>query len=101
MEKNVVKINENTLRQIVAESVKKVLKEEGEGVEMMGSVHGESYGKYSELMKRLEDVSDVEIPRILHDCEKHGMDNDMLNRVNGILHGFAGTLIHSLDTRYW
>lgn len=28
MEKNVVKINENSLRQIVAESVKKVLKEE-------------------------------------------------------------------------
>lgn len=27
MKKNVVKINENTLRQIVAESVKKVLKE--------------------------------------------------------------------------
>ena len=28
MKKNVVKLNENTLRQIVAESVKKVLKEE-------------------------------------------------------------------------
>ena len=27
MKKNIVKINENTLRQIVAESVKKVLKE--------------------------------------------------------------------------
>ena len=31
MEKNVVKINENTLRQIVAESVKKVLKEDYDG----------------------------------------------------------------------
>ena len=29
MKKNVVKINENTLRQIVAESVKKVLNEDG------------------------------------------------------------------------
>ena len=33
MKKNVVKINENTLRQIVAESVKKVLKEYNQNVE--------------------------------------------------------------------
>lgn len=35
MKKNVIKLNENTLRKIVAESVKKVLKEEHEWDEML------------------------------------------------------------------
>ena len=94
-------VNENTLMQIVAESVKKVLKEEGEGIEAMGNSTSESYGKYGKLMEKLDEVGDIEIARILHDCEKRGMDKDMMNRINGILYGFKGTLIHSLDTRYW
>lgn len=101
MKQNIVKLNENTLRQIVAESVKKVLKENGEGTEIMGSAPSEGYGKYGKLMEKLDEVGDIEITRILHDCEKRGMDKDLLNRINGILYAFKGTLIHSLDTRYW
>ena len=101
MKKNTIKLNESQLRDIVAESVKIVLKEEGEGIEMMGSVPSESYGKYGNLMEKLDEVGDIEITRILHDCEKHGMDNKMLIRINDILYSFKGTLIHALDTRYW
>lgn len=69
MKKNVVKINENTLRQIVAESVKKVLKEGimsgghsdairqtydtvGELLNLWGSVRG-SDGKYTEVGNKI------------------------------------------------
>ena len=41
MKKNVVKINENTLRQIVAESVKKVLKEGQMGLSRDADSYGE------------------------------------------------------------
>lgn len=62
MKKNVVKLNENTLRQIVAESVKKVLKEnqmayanDGEftriinaAIEAIGNKIYDNYGGWSE-----------------------------------------------------
>ena len=106
MKKNVVKINENTLRQIVAESVKKVLKEEGEGVEMMGSVPSESYGKYGNLMERLDEEGDKAIEYLL---QKNGMLDGRdfstkqfsAEQVYGMLSSLKSSLIHALDTRYW
>ena len=49
MKKNVVKINENTLRLIVKESVKKVLKEYAEGNEM-STIPGENYSPTPESL---------------------------------------------------
>ena len=42
MKKNVVKLNESTLKKIVAESVKKVLKEEGDRSFNSGEFYGEA-----------------------------------------------------------
>ena len=106
MKKNIVKINENTLMQIVAESVKKILKEEGEGIEAMGNAPSKSYGKYGELMEKLDKEGDKEIEFILQ-------ENGMLNGRNFSNKSFTGemvysflqqlksSMIHQLDTRYW
>lgn len=106
MKKNVVKLNENTLRQIVAESVKKVLKEEGEGIEAMGSAPSEGYGKYGSLMDKLDEEGDKEIEFIL---QKNGMLNGRTftsksftsEMVYGFLQQLKSSMIHQLDTRYW
>lgn len=106
MKKNIVKLNENTLKQIVAESVKKVLKEEGEGIEAMGSVPSNYYGKYGELMEKLDEEGDKEIEFIL---QKYGMLNgrNFSNKtftsemVYSFLQQLKNSMIHQLDTRYW
>lgn len=57
MKKNIVKINENTLRQIVAESVKKVLNEYAEGNEM-SPVPGDNYSPTPQsLIQTIIDVA--------------------------------------------
>lgn len=106
MKKNVIKLNENTLRRIVAESVKKVLKEEGEGIEAMGSAPSEGYGKYGSLMDKLDEEGDKEIEFIL---QKNGMLNGRTftsksftsEMVYGFLQQLKSSMIHQLDTRYW
>ena len=106
MKKNVVKINESTLKQIVTESVKKILKEEGEGIEAMGSAPSDSYGKYGELMAKLGEEGDKEIEFIL---QKYGMLNgrSFSNKtftsemVANFLEQLKSFMIHTLDTRYW
>ncbi len=106
MKNNVVKINENTLKQIVAESVKRVLKEEGEGIESMGSAPDDSYGKYGELMAKLGEEGDKEIEFIL---QKYGMLNgrNFSNKtftsemVFNFLQQLKSSMIDTLDTRYW
>ena len=103
MKKNVVKINENTLKQIVAESVKKILKEEGEGIQAMGSAPSESYGKYGELIKKLDEEGDKAIERLLQ--RYGGMTNggSFLNNpfnselVYGILMRFKYFMINLLE----
>lgn len=72
MKKNTIKINESTLKQIVAESVKKILNEEGEGIEPMGSAPSDSYGKYGELIKKMDEKGDEKIEFLL---QKYGMSN--------------------------
>lgn len=159
MKKNVVKLNENTLKQIVAESVKKVLKEyelsdrekdimrrywsdienrrmskqkyepvnpqswkkstpnnqtpkhysynsnlneEGEGIEMMGSIPSESYGKYGNLMEKLDDVGNKEIDYILKDRTRFYNNGTFSSKqVYEMLNSLKKTMIHALDTRYW
>ena len=106
MKKNVIKLNENTLRRIVAESVKKVLKEEGEGIEAMGSAPSEGYGKYGSLMDKLDEEGDKEIEFIL---QKNGMLNGRTftsksftsEMVYSFLQQLKSSMIHQLDTRYW
>ena len=61
MKKNVVKLNENTLRRIVAESVKKVLKEEGNE---MSPIPGENYNPTASSL--LEDI--VSTTQHLDEC---------------------------------
>lgn len=106
MKKNTIKLNENQLRQIVAESVKKVLKEEGEGIESMGSAPSDSYGKYGELMAKLDEEGNKEIEFIL---QKYGMLNgrNFSNKtftseiVFSFLQQLKSSMIDTLDTRYW
>ena len=106
MKKNTVRINENTLRQIIAESVKKVLKEEGEGTEMMGSVPSESCGKYGDLMEKLDEEGDKAIEHLL---QKNGMldgrnfSTKQFNaeQVYTMLYSLKRDLVQALDTRYW
>lgn len=106
MKKNTIKLNESTLKQIVAESVKKILKEEGEGIESMGSAPSESYGKYGELMAKLDEEGDKEIEFIL---QEYGMLNgrNFSNKtftsemVFNFLQQLKSSMIDTLDTRYW
>ena len=106
MKKNTIKINENTLKQIVTESVKKILNEEGEGIEPMGSAPSDSYGKYGELMAKLDEEGDREIEFIL---QKYGMLNgrNFSNKtftsemVFNFLQQLKSSMIDTLDTRYW
>ena len=159
MKKNTIRLNENTLKQIVAESVKKVLKEyelsdrekdimrgywgdienrrmpkqkyepvnpqswkkstpnnqtpkhysynsnlneEGEGIEMMGSIPSESYGKYGNLMEKLDDVGNKEIDYILKDRTRFSNNGTFSSKqVYEMLNSLKTTMIHALDTRYW
>ena len=106
MKKNTIKINENTLKQIVTESVKKIFNEEGEGIEPMGSAPSDSYGKYGELMAKLDEEGDREIEFIL---QKYGMLNgrNFSNKtftsemVFNFLQQLKSSMIDTLDTRYW
>lgn len=63
MKKSVVKLNESALRQIVAESVKKVLKEYAEGNEM-SPIPGENYDPTASSL--LEDI--VSTTQHLDEC---------------------------------
>ena len=103
MKKNTIKLNENQLRQIVAESMKKILKEQGEGIQAMGSAPSESYGKYGELIKKLDEEGDKAIERLLQ--RYGGMTNggSFLNKpfnselVYGILIRFKSFMIYLLE----
>ena len=98
-------INENTIRKIVAESVKKVLKEEGEGIEAMGSAPSEGYGKHESLMYKLDEEGNKEIEFIL---QKNGMLNGRnftsksftSEMVYSFLQQLKSSMIRQLDTRY-
>ena len=60
MKKNVVKINENTLRQIVAESVKKVLKEDTVYQMGRGEVSVDaSYQRIGKALNALRHIADT------------------------------------------
>ena len=105
MKKNTVKLNESQLRKIIAESVKRALKEEGEGIEAMGSAPSECYGKYGELMEKLDEEGDKEIEFIL---QKNGMLNGRnfsdksftSEMVYSFLQQLKSSMIRQLDTRY-
>lgn len=104
--KNTIRLNESALRQIVAESVKKILNEEGEGIESMGSAPSDSYGKYGELMAKLGEEGDKEIEFIL---QKYGMLNgrNFSNKtftsemVFNFLQQLKSSMIDTLGTKYW
>lgn len=106
MKKNTIRLNENTLRQIVAESVKRILKEDGEGIEMMDSIPSESYGKYGELMEKLDEEGDKGIEFILKqngmlDGQNFSTKQFSAEQVYAMLILLKDSLIHALDTRYW
>ena len=62
MKKNVVKINENTLRQIVAESVKKVLKEDAAYQMGRGEVSVDAaYQRIDKALDALKHIADTRI----------------------------------------
>ena len=97
------RLTESQLKKIVAESVKKILKEEGEGIQAMGSAPSESYGKYGELIKKLDEEGDKAIERLLQ--RYGGMTNggSFLNKpfnselVYGILMRFKSFMINLLE----
>lgn len=100
--KNTVKLNEAQLKKIVAESVKKVLKEEGEGIEMMGSVYDEGYGKYGFLMDKLDEEGSKEIEFILNDVTRFSKNGTYTSeQVHVMLDRLKDSMIRSLDTRFW
>ncbi len=73
MKKNVIKLNENTLRQIVAESVKKVLKEgKGKFTDLYNDSNTPNpYGyKIEELERRYSDLQ-AELSSLKKDIEKY------------------------------
>jgi predicted methyltransferase len=76
MKKNVVKINENTLRKIVAESVKKVLKEE--------------YGNENEMWNIAKQMLD---PQVMLEALEGYLDRD------GLLDEYAARLNQDYDLR--
>ena len=76
MKKNVVKLNENTLRKIIAESVKKVLKEE--------------YGNENEMWNMAKQMLD---PQVMLEALEGYLDRD------GLLDEYAARLSQDYDLR--
>ena len=83
MKKNVVKLNENTLKQIVAESVKKVLKEwddaetvRTEGRELLNKVYPEYGEQIEEYLEGGYYTPGVPVSTAIASFEKFMENND-------------------------
>lgn len=76
MKKNVIRINESQLKKIVAESVKKVLREE--------------YGNENEMWNRAKQMLD---PQVMVEALESYLDRD------GLLDKYAARLVQDYDLR--
>ena len=88
MKKNVVKINENTLRQIVAESVEKVLNEslaEIEEPEFYNS-KTKNHGIQAIIQHLIQAYDAINASMSSHESELMNDDDWKLNSIRGLVH---------------